>query len=259
MTGLRARRATLSGGAPMEGDTLPVTPEEEETAENIDYSISPATVQRTGSGSARSRSRQDDKSTVLMERNIEMNSKTGISQPQAASNNSSLCQLGSFSSPIPVSICTTRVWGAPPPTVFRGPWCVKKPHQSPGRELLKSIEPSLLTLANLNLQDVGSEPHLNGRAHDGGRPAYAAASRNVSRFPQRVLSVSPRPVRGPRRRHRYDGHGLARARVARWRVRSLAEPDRAVRVCLPDFLWKWSGVADGVLLTAAWRVQLIAF
>ena len=25
-------------------------------------------------------------------------------------------------SPIPVPVCTTRVWGAPPPKVFRGPW-----------------------------------------------------------------------------------------------------------------------------------------
>ena len=123
----------------MEGDTLPVTPEENSGAhsgENIDYSISPATVQRTGSGSVRSsRGRQDDtKSTVLKERNeiasSEINRKKDISQPQNTRNTSSngVCVLGSFSSPIPVSVCTTRVWGAPPPTVFRGPWCVRKPH-----------------------------------------------------------------------------------------------------------------------------------
>jgi hypothetical protein len=130
----------------------------ESTGENIDVSSPPT---RTGSGSTRSRrrSRLPDGGVLKEKNEIECSSPIDEEDPsgkgevaheqhnqhhrqpqqhhqqpqqrqqahtlQPRGHNGSATKTAettSFSSPIPVSVCTTRVWGAPPPKVFRGPW-----------------------------------------------------------------------------------------------------------------------------------------
>lgn len=95
--------------------------------ENIDVRSPPA---RTGSNSVRSRRRLVD-SSVLKEKNeliarvadLPATKSDHVLQPSSSNVDSgSSCVDPSFYSPIPVSVCTQRVWGAPPPKVFRGPW-----------------------------------------------------------------------------------------------------------------------------------------
>lgn len=116
-------------------EALSLTPDSGTTAElggeNIEIR-SPPVRTMSGSNSARSRRRRLDDDSALKEKKSELNDmvtettgKVGhVLQPSSSNigSGSNNCVESGFYSPIPVSVCTARVWGAPPPKVFRGPW-----------------------------------------------------------------------------------------------------------------------------------------
>jgi hypothetical protein len=129
---LRARRNSMPADM-VSGPSLSLTPDSSTSAEsggeNIDVGSPPT---RTGSSSARSRRhRPADGSSILKQKNklkgpvAQLPAKVdNVLQPSSSNIDTGRngCVDPSFYSPIPVSVCTTRVWGAPPPKVFRGPW-----------------------------------------------------------------------------------------------------------------------------------------
>ena len=128
---LRARRNSIpAGSGSME--TLSLTPDSGTTAEPASENIeirSPPVRTTSGSNSARSRRRRLDNDSAIKEKKelndsvAELTSKVDhVLQPSSSNIGSNNCAESGFYSPIPVSVCTTRVWGAPPPKVFRGPW-----------------------------------------------------------------------------------------------------------------------------------------
>ena len=131
---LRARRNSVPAGSGSI-EALSLTPDSGTTAElggeNIEIR-SPPVRTMSGSNSARSRRRRLDDDSALKEKKSELNDmvtettgKVGhVLQPSSSNigSGSNNCVESGFYSPIPVSVCTARVWGAPPPKVFRGPW-----------------------------------------------------------------------------------------------------------------------------------------